>query len=60
MKHLWEGKRRVIHGCESSEIQSHITLVWTKCEIDVPANKSFKSNEFVTCDKCIINKEKEA
>ena len=55
MKHLYEDKKSVIHACESGDmgVRNEITLVWTKCGKDVPANKSFKSNETVTCGKCI-------
>ena len=54
MNHLYESADGKIHLCEGG----HATedglnyLVWTKCEIDVPANKSFKSEEKATCEKC--------
>lgn len=62
MNHLYEDNLGVLHACEKSEIHPKhvgndgITLVWTKCEIDVPANKSFESDERVTCEKCKASK----
>jgi len=54
MKHLYESPDGLIHECEGGhatpDMQNY--LVWTKCEKDVPANKSFKSDEVVTCPKC--------
>lgn len=55
MKHLYEDKAGIVHGCEKGEFkfyQNPITLVWTKCHQDVPANQSFKSNGQVTCEVC--------
>ena len=57
--HLYESSDRKIHICEGSNIPT-ITgpyVVWTKCGIDVPANKSFQSDELPTCLKCKILKE---
>jgi hypothetical protein len=52
MNHLYQDEKGVIHACEGSEVHPGIYLVWTKCEKDVPANKSFKSDETVTCEAC--------
>ena len=52
MKHLYEADG-IVHSYEGGHVDSDTYIVWTKCEIDVPANKSFKSNEAVTCDKCM-------
>lgn len=54
MNHLYKSPDGLIHECESSQIGNDKStyVVWTKCEIDVAANKSFKSNEAVTCPKC--------
>lgn len=49
----FEDTSGVIHLCDSSEIHKGITLVWTLCEIDVPANKGFISQDQVTCEKCL-------
>lgn len=55
-KHLYEDKKGKIHQCEKSQIVPNnygTVLVWTKCEIDVPADESFNSNEEVTCENCL-------
>ena len=52
MNHLYE-KDGILHACESSEVHRGILLVWTKCEIDVPADKSFKSDEKPNCPTCV-------
>ena len=52
MSHLYESQDGVIHLCEDGQNianDSGTYTVWTKCEIDVPANKSFKSDEEPTC-----------
>lgn len=55
MKHLYE-QDGILHACDTGNVglpNDHDTkLVWTKCEIDVPANQSFMSEEQVTCEKC--------
>lgn len=53
--HLYQSKNGMIHLCEGGHvtIDKQNYLVWTKCGVDVPANKSFKSYEYVTCPKCI-------
>ena len=55
MHQLYQDKKNVIHACDSGELKFYknpINLVWTKCGKDVPANKSFKSKESVTCPNC--------
>ncbi len=55
MSHLYEDKAGVIHSCESSQMipgNKGTVLVWTKCNKDVPANKSFTSREFISCPEC--------
>ena len=52
--HLYESSEK-LHICEGANVPD-ITgpyVVWTKCGIDVPANKSFKSFEIPTCLRCI-------
>ncbi len=58
VNHLYESKDGIIHACEKAEVHPGIILVWTLCDKDVPAGKSFKSKEKVTCDACelAINK----
>ena len=51
-KLLYEDLNKIIHLCESSEVYKNITLIWTKCEKDVPANKAFLSEEKATCQLC--------
>ena len=55
-KHKYQDKKGIIHDCKIAQIDEQNTdtrLVWTKCGKDVPANKSFISNEKVTCLFCI-------
>lgn len=56
MNHLYQ-IGELLHACNSSQLFSNdkgSIVVWTKCGIDVPENKSFKSNkEIVTCLKCL-------
>ncbi len=59
--HLFEDQNKVLHLCERSERRTRIdppVLVWTKCEIDVPANGSFESVEQATCPKCLHSSRK--
>jgi len=54
--HLWEDRKGVIHLCDGSRLvdsDKNTYVVWTICEIDVPANESFKSEEQPTCAKCM-------
>jgi len=56
MNHLYEDKNGVIHSCQGSQMipcNSDTYLVWTDCEKDVPADKSFKSEEKATCENCL-------
>lgn len=56
MLYLHQTADGLIHECNGEQIIANdksTYLVWTKCEIDVPENKSFKSNEVVTCYKCL-------
>lgn len=44
----------VIHQCEGAEVHRGIRLLWTLCEIDVPADTAFHPDgtDSVTCVKC--------
>ena len=55
MNHLYQTKDGLIHKCDGSQIanDSNTYVVWTKCNIDVPENESFKSNEVATCPECL-------
>ena len=54
MKHLYETEDRIIHKCMGSEVVPGEYLVWTLCDMDVPANKSFKSETLdATCSICL-------
>ena len=59
MNHLYESSDGIVHSCkgEYTSLGNMNYLVYTKCEIDVPANKSFNSDERVTCPKCLCTKE---
>ncbi len=50
--HLYESNG-IIHLCEGSDVQRGIKIVWTKCQIDVPADRSFMSTELPTCKTCM-------
>ena len=55
MKLLYKSSDGLIHECRSSQLfpdDKNSVVVWTKCEIDVPDNKSFTSKEIVTCPEC--------
>lgn len=51
----WRG-RRYTHACEGSDIHPGVRLLWTRCEIDVPANGAYlphpPSEAPVTCPRC--------
>ena len=53
MNHLYKSPDGKTHICEGGRINREIYLVWTKCEIDVPANKSFKGEELPSCEECL-------
>ena len=57
MNHLFQDATGITHACEGDWITRTDYLVWTLCKKDVPANKSFKSTELVTCPKCKAQKE---
>jgi len=55
MNHLYDDGK-AIHSSEGAQMVANdpgTYLVWTKCEIDVPANKSFRSMEQPTCSHCV-------
>ncbi len=58
---LYQSPDGLIHECEDGQIANdkRTYVVWTKCEIDVPSNRSFKSKEIATCPKCIKISNKE-
>ena len=57
MNHLYESPDGVLHYCEGGNVAPDIYVVWTKCEIDVPVNQSFKSHEQPNCQKCLALNE---
>jgi len=56
LKHLYEAPDGKVHLCEGGHAtpDGQNYLVWTKCEIDVPANESFEGIMEPTCQKCIM------
>jgi len=59
MNLLYQTEDRLIHVCNSSQLfpnDKDSIIVWTKCGIDVSDNKSFKSNEAITCPECKLLK----
>lgn len=60
MKLLYEDENKVLHECEGERIIPYdrdTYIVWTRCLQDVPADKSFKSEEEPTCGQCILAKD---
>lgn len=49
---MWDDGK-VVHACESTPVDPMPRLIWTKCQIDVPANAAFEGYEAVTCPRCI-------
>ena len=46
-----------IHACEGSYVHPSIRLIWTLCEIDVPADQSYLPGDedgSVDCEKCRV------
>jgi hypothetical protein len=51
----WRDKQDFVHACEGSEVHRGITLIWTLCERDVPANAAYKCDgDTVTCATCKV------
>lgn len=49
----WRDAKNLVHACEGSEVHRSITLIWTLCERDVPANAAYKcEGDYVTCMAC--------
>ena len=47
-----------IHAVEGADVHPDIRLLWTLCEIDVPAGEAFISRDAkITCEKCAARKE---
>ncbi len=53
MELLWEAPDGLIHACESGHATPDDLLIWTECEIDVPANMAFIGDDEVTCKRCL-------
>ncbi len=53
--HRYQDFKGIIHACDSCQATSDNLnrLVWTKCEVDVPANKSYQAEQQVTCPICL-------
>lgn len=52
MPYRWDDGKHV-HSVEGAEVHPGITLLWTKCSRDVPANKAVASWDMpVTCTAC--------
>ena len=51
---FWTDKTGVTHKCEGADVHKGIRLLWTLCEIDVPANSAFlpAGDDRVTCKVC--------
>jgi phenylpropionate dioxygenase-like ring-hydroxylating dioxygenase large terminal subunit len=49
----WRDKQDFVHACEGAEVHRGVTLIWTLCERDVPANAAYKCDgDDVTCATC--------
>lgn len=45
------------HSCEGSEVHPGIFLLWTDCQIDVPANMAYVTwKNSANCPKCAARK----
>lgn len=51
----WQDKQGFIHAVEGSEVHPGVTLLWTLCERDVPANAAHTGHDAVSCATCRIN-----
>lgn len=51
---LWSNNSGV-HQCEGADIHPGVRLLWTLCEIDVPANAAWlpRPEDSVSCSRCI-------
>lgn len=51
---MWAGCGHT-HAVEGADVHPSVRLLWTLCEIDVPANTAFLSgdNDAVDCPRCI-------
>ena len=50
-KHLYE-RDGVIHSALMVNIHRNIDIAYTKCGLNIPSDKSFKSEEDVSCNVC--------
>jgi len=50
---FWADKG-ITHKCEGADVHRGIRLLWTKCNIDVPANQAFlpADDDRVDCKLC--------
>lgn len=44
----------LVHICEGAEVHRGVTLIWTLCERDVPANKAWKLDAPSMHEVCMI------
>jgi hypothetical protein len=47
---------RVIHACDSAITDRGVRLVWTKCDMDVPEDRSFTVEgeaPAISCPECL-------
>ena len=54
---LHQDKKGVVHFCEGNEVHRGVTLIWTLCNKDVPANGAFRSWEGSTCMECALARD---
>jgi hypothetical protein len=52
---VWTDENGVVHQCEGAEVFPKVRLIWTMCEIDVPADtaKHPYLGETVNCAACL-------
>lgn len=48
----WTDEAGVIHACTGSEVHPGVSLIWTVCQQDVPANAAEARSLSVTCPNC--------
>ena len=49
----WTDKTGLVHACEGADTHPGIRLIWTLCQIDVPANQAWLLNEPSAHEMCV-------
>lgn len=49
---IWADATGVTHSVEGAEVHPGVTLLWTRCGCDVPANSAVAEFKAATCPDC--------